>query len=110
MTDKTVAQTKSDKNKMLRRRLLAAAVTVVTLAAALNGIPVPQGDGPVSRVAAGVLTQVFNLGATSKAERVAAVVGDVVGIARDLRETMDQRKAEKTAAVIHKPSASGLKV
>lgn len=109
MATNTAAQTKADKNKALRKRLLAAAVTVVALAAAINGIPVPQGDGPVSHAVSGVLTQVFNLDAASKVERVAAVVGEVAEMAGDLRESMDKPAPDKNIPAARKPAIAAFK-
>ncbi len=88
MTDKNTKdkEHKKENGKKLRRQLISAAVAVVALVALANGVPAPIPDNPVSRMASGVLTEVFNNRVADGIERVAEMTGDAIKKSRDAHD------------------------
>jgi hypothetical protein len=100
MTDKNTndKENKKENGKKLRRQLISAAVAVVALVALANGVPAPIPDNPVSRMASGVLTEVFNNRVADGIERVAEMTGDAIKKSReghDTKQVTTAVKAEK---------------
>jgi hypothetical protein len=104
MTDKNATDTENKENKKengrkLRRQLISAAVAVVALVALANGVPAPLPDNPVSRMASGVLTEVFNNRVADGIERVAEMTGDAIKKSREEHNSKQSGIATKPKKV-----------
>lgn len=98
--DKEHKSDAKERGKKLRRQLIGAAVAVVAIAALASGVPAPIPDNPISRMASGVLTEVFNNRVADGIERVAEITGDAIEKAREGHEAK-----QAVVAAAKKPQA-----